>query len=232
MCGRYSIIAKADKLEKRFSVDVPEAYQPRYNAAPTHLLPVITNESPQGISFFYWGLKPEWANDKAISTKLINASAENINEKISYKNAFKAKRCIIPADSYFEWKQLGKKSRVPYRIFLRNEKLFAFAGMWEEYDDEDGTPIHTFTIITTSANSLVNEIHERMPVILKPEHEKAWLSPGTSQSDLLQMLTPYDPNEMDMYSVSPLVNSVKNESPKIIEPAPSIDQFGNYTLFG
>jgi putative SOS response-associated peptidase YedK len=232
MCGRYSIIAKAEKIAKRFKVDVPEPYAPKYNAAPTQLLPIITNENPEGISFFYWGLIPKWANNKAISNKLINARAESIKEKASFKNSFKKKRCIIPADGFYEWKQISKKSKVPYRITLNKEELFGFAGLWDEYEDEEENVIHTFTIITTSANSLVSEIHDRMPVILSPEKEKLWLSSDTSDEDLIKALVPFDSNQMDMYTVSSLVNSPSNEGPRVIEPAPAVDQFGNYTLFG
>jgi putative SOS response-associated peptidase YedK len=232
MCGRYSIIAKAEKLSKRFKVDVPDPYTPKYNAAPTQLLPVITNENPDGISFFYWGLIPNWANNKSISSKLINARAESLREKASFKNSFKRKRCIIPADGFYEWKQLGKKSKIPYRFILNNEELFGFAGLWDEYEDENENIIHTFTIITTTANSLVSEIHDRMPLILNPEKEAAWLSNETTDEELLKMMLPYDSNKMDLYTVSSLINSPANEGPRLIEPAPAVDQFGNYTLFG
>ena len=110
MCGRYTIIAKAEEIEKRFNVEVPEVYAPRYNAAPSQILPVITNQNPEGLSFFHWGLIPRWAKDKSISSKLINARAETITEKASFKNAMKHRRCLVLADGFYEWKPTGKKS--------------------------------------------------------------------------------------------------------------------------
>ena len=109
MCGRYTIIAKAEEIEKRFNVHVPESYQPRYNAAPTQILPVITNSSPDGLSFFHWGLIPKWAKDKSISSKLINARAETLTEKVSFKNALQQRRCLVLADGFYEWKRSSKK---------------------------------------------------------------------------------------------------------------------------
>lgn len=231
MCGRYTLIAKAEKIKERFNVDVPQKIEPRFNAAPTQLMPVITNTSPSGISFFYWGLIPEWAKEKSISAKLFNARSETLNEKRTFKNALKTSRCLIPADGFYEWKALGKKTKIPYRITLKDEELFSFAGLWEEYEDDNGEMAHTFTIITTEANALVQPIHDRMPAILLPEHEQNWLNDTLSTDDLLQLLNPYDPEKMKTYSVSPRVNQVKNDSKDLIVHVPPADQHGNLTLF-
>ncbi len=231
MCGRYTIIAKAEEIEKRFNVEVPKSYVPRYNAAPTQILPVLTNKNPEGLSFFNWGLIPKWAKDKTISSKLINARSETISEKVSFKNALKQRRCLVIADGFYEWKRSSKKSKVPYRIILNTQDLFAFAGLWEEYEDEDQNPVHTFTIVTTTANSAMSKIHERMPVILEPNSERIWLSPSTSVEEYLSLLKPYDESKMENYSISPMVNSVGNDNPQLIIPAPPADQFGNLTLF-
>lgn len=231
MCGRYTIIAKVEEIEKRFNVEVPKSYVPRYNAAPTQILPVITNENPEGLSFFNWGLIPKWAKDKTISSKLINARSETISEKVSFKNALKQRRCLVIADGFYEWKRLSKKSKIPYRIILNTQDLFAFAGLWEEYEDEDQNPVHTFTIVTTTANLAISKIHERMPVILEPNSEKIWLSSSTSVEESLNLLKPYDETKMENYSISPMVNSVGNDNPQLIIPAPPADQFGNLTLF-
>ncbi len=231
MCGRYTIIAKAEEIEKRFNVQVPESYKPRYNAAPSQILPVITNSNPEGLSFFHWGLIPQWAKDKSISSKLINARAETITEKVSFKSALQKRRCLVLADGFYEWKRSSKKSKIPYRIFLKDSILFAFAGLWEEFEDDDQNHIHTFTIITTQANSIVSKIHDRMPVILDPQSEKKWLNQSNTMEDYINLLKPFDDHKMDSHSVTSLVNSVENDNPKLILSAPPADQFGNLTLF-
>ena len=231
MCGRYTIIAKAEEIEKRFNVEVPESYSPTYNAAPTQILPVITNKSPEGLSLFHWGLIPKWAKDKNIGSKLINARSESITEKASFKDAFKQRRCLVIADSFYEWKRSSKKSKIPYRILLNTKELFAFAGLWEEYEDNDQNMVHTFTIITTSANPAISKIHERMPVILAPESEQIWLNSSVSTEEHINLLKPYDEQKIDNYPISPMVNSVSNNNPQLIKPTPPTDQFGNLTLF-
>ncbi len=231
MCGRYTIIAKAEEIEKRFNVEVPESYAPRYNAAPTQILPVITNESPGGLSFFNWGLIPQWAKNKSISSKLINARSETLAEKASFKNALKQRRCLVISDSFYEWKRSSKKSKIPYRILLNTKELFAFAGLWEAYEDENQHMVHTFTIITTSANSLISKIHDRMPVILDPESEQAWLSSEVSTEHHLSLLKPCPEQNMNHYTISPMVNNVNNDNPQLIIPTPPADQYGNLTLF-
>ena len=231
MCGRYTIIAKAEEIEKRFNVNVPETYKPRYNAAPTQILPVITNESPEGLSFFNWGLVPSWAKNKSISSKLINARSETLTEKVSFKNALKHRRCLIPADGFYEWKKSSKKSKIPYRIFLKTNELFAFAGLWEEYEDEEQEIVHTFTIITTTANTTISPIHDRMPVILEKDAEQSWLNSSISIENHISLLKAVDADKIEFHSISPLVNSVTNDNPQLIVPTPPADQFGNLTLF-
>lgn len=231
MCGRYTITAKPKEIETRFEVEVTDAYKPRFNAAPTQLLPVITNENPDGMSFFYWGLIPEWSKSKAVSIKLFNAQAEAINEKPTFKNALKQHRCIVPADSFYEWKRVSKKSKIPYRFLLNNNNTFSFAGLWEEFEDDNDEVMHTFTIITTEPNEMVQPIHERMPVMLTPDTEKIWLDNASSEHDLLNVLLPFDANGMTNYTVSSQVNNVANDLPSIIAPSAPADQFGNYSLF-
>lgn len=231
MCGRYTIIAKAEVIEKKFKVEVPESYSSSYNAAPTQVLPIITNKNPSQISFFQWGLMPAWSQDKHNSSILINARAESITKKPSFKNAFAQRRCLVPADGFYEWKRYSKKSKVPYRIQLRSKGLFAFAGLWEEYMDEDKNLVQTFTIITTEAHPDISEIHDRMPVILDSKSEQAWLSSSMTSEEYLGLLSPTKNQELLYYTVSPLVNSVRNNSLQLIQPTPPTDQFGNLTLF-
>jgi len=232
MCGRYSLNKSKIELEERFQAEMLADFKPRYNIAPTQLVPVITSDSPKGFSFFYWGITPDFGQNKPVAQKLINARAESVNEKISFKGSFQRRRCLIPADGFFEWKKLGKKTKIPYRFTLREEEIFSFAGIWEEYETVSGESQHTFLILTTTPNELVEEVHDRMPVILKRDQEKKWLDKYTSEEDLSRMLTTYPSELMQSYTVSPLVNSVLNDSPSILRRTSPMDQFGNYTLFG
>ncbi|MDI1322918.1 MAG: SOS response-associated peptidase [Algoriphagus sp.] len=232
MCGRYSLSKSKIELEERFQAEMLPDFKPRYNIAPTQLVPVITSQSPKGFSFFYWGITPDFGQNKPVAQKLINAKAESVNEKISFKSSFEKRRCLIPADGFYEWKKLGKKTKIPYRFTLREDELFAFAGIWEEYETVNGEIQHTFLILTTSSNEVVSEIHDRMPVILNREMEKKWLDNYTSESELLAMLKPYPSEQMLSYTVSPSVNSVQNDVPSIIRKTSPADQHGNYTLFG
>ena len=231
MCGRYTIIAKAVEIEKRFNIEVPELYTPRYNAAPTQILPVITNKQPEGLSFFQWGLVPSWSKDTRIGAKMINARAETLHEKPSFKNALNKRRCLVLADSFYEWKKATKKSKIPYRILLKSKELFAFAGLWEEYKVENEEVLHTFTIITTQANSTISSIHERMPVILEKDKENQWLDTTLSTEELRSMLLPMPSDMVKFHTVAPLVNNVANDNAQLIEPTEATDQFGNFTLF-
>ncbi|WP_026956964.1 SOS response-associated peptidase [Algoriphagus vanfongensis] len=232
MCGRYSLSKSKSDLEERFQAEMLSDFKPRYNIAPTQLVPVITSKSPKGFSFFYWGITPDFGKNKPVAQKLINAKAESVHEKASFKNSFKSRRCIIPADGFYEWKRLGKKTKIPHRFTLREDEPFAFAGIWDEYENVKGETEHTFLILTTSPNEVVSEVHDRMPVILDKSDEKKWLDNYASENDLLQILKPYDPDRMVGFTVSPLVNSVHNDSPALLRKTSPMDQHGNYTLFG
>ncbi|MCH7397113.1 SOS response-associated peptidase [Belliella sp. DSM 107340] len=232
MCGRYSLSKSKIELEERFQAEMLGDFNPRFNIAPTQLLPVLTSESPKGFSFFYWGITPDFAKNKPVSQKFINARSESINQKISFKSSFEKRRCLIPADGFFEWKKVGKKTKTPYRFTLSDEGLFAFAGIWEEFENDKGESNHTFLILTTEANGIVKDVHDRMPVILKKEDEKKWLDPYTTEEELIDMLIPYQAIEMITYSVSPLVNQVNNDTASVLKKTSPMDQFGNYTLFG
>jgi putative SOS response-associated peptidase YedK len=232
VCGRYSIVAKAEEIAERFSVEVLPSYLPHYNAAPSQLLPVITSESPRGVSTFYWGLVPQLAGNKSVSERIINVRAETILQKPVFRNALKNQRCLVPADGFYEWKKLGKKTTIPYRFIRKDKSLFAFAGIWEEYEDLNGTTLHTFSILTTEPNEVVSPIHDRMPVILSPQAEKIWLAPNTAEAELVNVLKAFPAQEMESYTVSHRVNSVKNDDHYLLMPTPPTDQLGNLTLFG
>lgn len=210
MCGRYSFAIEDELIKERFGVSVRSAiYKARYNCAPSQELAVISNQLPEELQFFRWGLIPSWAKDPLTGNRMINARAETINEKASYRIPFRKRRCLVPADGYYEWKKEGA-SRSPYRITLKEGIPFAMAGIWERWISGSGEVIHSFSVITTGANELTAEIHDRMPVILFPENEKMWLD-DTPEEALLKLLTPYPSGLMKAYPVSKLVNSPKND---------------------
>jgi putative SOS response-associated peptidase YedK len=231
MIERYSITASSDVIHQRFLVDVPAFYASRYNAAPTQLLPVITSSSPNGVSLFYWGTSPEWSKNKLLSEKIINVRAEQFEEKPALKKALKKNRCLIPADGFYGWKKVGKKTIVPYRFILNSKDPFSIAGLWEEFEDTDGNEIQTFTMITQSANDLVKVVQERMPVILTPQAERIWLDSSADESSLMGILTVYPAAGMTHYPVSPGIGNSATDVPSLIAPTPPSDQHGNLTLF-
>lgn len=216
MCGRYSFAVVDELIEERFGVRVRTAiYKARYNCAPGQDLAVIAGSNPGELSLFHWGLIPSWAKDRSVGYKMINARSETILEKPSYKNAFRSRRCLIPADSFFEWKKDPGKN--PYRILMNDERPFAMAGIWDHWTTSDGEIIYSFSILTTSSNELMSSIHDRMPVILAEADEKRWLTP-LSDSELLGMLKPYPAEKMKAYKISKLLNSPKNDSAGILTP--------------
>ena len=231
MIERYSITASTAKLEQRFGTDVLDTYAPNFNAAPTHLLPVITTAARLGISTFYWGTSPEWSKNKALSEKIINIRAESILEKPVLKKGMMRNRCLIPADGFYAWKKVGKKTSIPYRLITNDQELFSFAGIWEEFEDTDGNEFHTFSIITTVASGIAATIHERMPVIFSKEQEEIWLDKHSPEGDLIDILVPYPADRINHYPVSPRINNANMNVPSLIVPTPPADQFGNLTLF-
>jgi len=225
MCGRFQLSVKGKQISERFNVEVfDELYRPSYNCAPSQKLAVITNNEPEKLNFFKWGLIPMWAKDPKVGFRNINTRAETISEKASFKQAFKKRRCLIPANGFYEWKRDNNKT--PYRIFLKHDNIFAMAGIWERWKDAEDRITSSFSIITTTANSAVNDIHHRMPVILKPQDEQVWLS--ENNEDLLKnLLTPFDPTMIESYPISKLVNYVQNDNADIIKK----NESGQQTLF-
>ena len=215
MCGRFQLSVKGKQISERFDVEVfEEMYSPNFNCAPSQKLAVITNTAPKKLSFFQWGLIPFWAKDPQMGVKLINTRSETINEKPAFRQAFEKRRCLIPVNGFYEWR---KSDKTPFRIFLKNEKLFALAGIWETWKDGEDRPINTFSIITTSPNSLMKNIHDRMPVILPPEHEEIWLK-EEKITQLRKLLIPFDSTKLDAYPISKKVNSPKNNGAEIVVP--------------
>lgn len=217
MCGRFQLSVKGKHISERFNVEVfDEMYKPRFNCAPGQMLAVITNQEPEKLNFYKWGLVPFWAKDPKIGNKLINTRAETILEKPSFKAAFSRRRCLIPANGFYEWRKDADKT--PYRIFLKTEEIFAMAGIWETWKDAEGRPLHTFSIITTEPNRLMKDIHNRMPVILPPDKEKEWLHADNPEL-LTPLLLPYDAQQMEAYPIGKGINSPRNNHPSLISPA-------------
>ena len=197
-------------------------FLPRYNIAPTQdVLTVINEAGVRQTRMMRWGLIPFWARDTKIGYRMINARAETVADNRAFKNAFQQRRCLILADSFYEWRGTGKNKQ-PMRILLRSEESFAFAGIWETWRDEsrpEAEPVSSCSIITTLPNSLVEPIHDRMPVMLPRDLEPDWLDPDNQDTGLLrEVLLPYDPGLMKTYEVSTLVNSARNQGPELILP--------------
>jgi putative SOS response-associated peptidase YedK len=222
MCGRFTLTASVDQLIDRFDIEYfleQEDFQPSYNIAPSQsVVAVINNGRHNKMGYLRWGLIPPWATDMSIGHKMINARSETLLEKPSFRTAYKKKRCLIIADSFYEWKRLDEKRKIPMRIKLKSEELFAMAGLWENWQSPEGKSIFSCTVITTTPNKLVEGIHDRMPVILRPEDERTWLDPSIKDTRILEpLMAPLDEKWMDVYEVSSLVNSPKNNSIELIQ---------------
>lgn len=221
MCGRFTLIADPNELRMAFPwVNIPNPPQPRYNVAPTQPVAVIPNDGKNQLDFFVWGLIPSWAKDPAIGSRMINARSETLIEKPSFKNAFRRRRCLIPASGFYEWKTVeGQKTKIPMYIQLEGGNPFALAGLWERWESPDGSTIFSCTIITTTPNEMMSQIHNRMPVILKPEDYPVWLETAEQPLNRLQApLKPYPADEMKAFAVSRLVNSPNMDEPSLIKP--------------
>ncbi len=221
MCGRYMLSTNPAQLAERFALSkVPPDLPTRYNVAPQMSMPVIVAKSPNRLDFMRWGLVPSWAKEPSIGFKTINARAETVAERPAYRSALRYHRCLVPAGGFYEWRSTpgGKQ---PYFIHLRDERLFAFAGLYEIWHSPDGSELRTYTIITCPPNQLMAPLHNRMPVILPREAEAAWLDPQeTRVAAVLPLLQPSDSESMAAYPVSTLVNSPANDGPGLIERLP------------
>lgn len=219
MCGRYSISKKKDELQVRFSASIEAGGETqRYNVAPTQPAAVITSLEPAAVKFFRWGIVPSNSPDiKTIGGRYINARAETITEKYPFMRLLATNRCIIPADGFYEWQKKGN-TKIPHRFTLKNDSLFAFAGLWDAWVDKStGEVVNSFTIITVAPNALLGPVHNRMPAILRPEEEKLWLDISIPPSEAIKLLQPYPDDLMKSITVSNLVNSPLNDSPLVME---------------
>lgn len=221
MCGRFDETVSLQELAERFAAAYDElSFEPRFNIAPSQEVPcVVHGASGARLQLLKWGLVPHWAKDPKIGYKMINARAETIATKPSFRQSFQQRRCLVPATGFFEWKKQGK-TKQPFRITRRDHVPFAMAGLWDEWlNEQTGEILHSFTIITTDANKQVRTLHDRMPVILQRQDEPSWIDPNIADTARLQtLLKPYAPDDLRCYPVSPRVNSPQNDDPELIKP--------------
>ena len=216
MCGRFSLTSETKRIVEAFDVDeVKGAFRNSYNIAPGQDIGAIIEDNSRRLGPLRWGLIPSWADDPRIGSRMINARAEGLEQKASFKTPLRQKRCLIPADGFYEWKKEGNR-KTPFYVFLKDKSPFVFAGLWDIWNSPQGEKTATCTIITTSPNSLVKELHNRMPVILPKEHIDLWLDSSMREEEkLLSLLKPYPAEEMECHEVSPLVNSPEEDSEKL-----------------
>lgn len=225
MCGRFALNSPPQRIARQFSLDEVPELLPRYNIAPSQAIPIIRQggEGRRELVMVRWGLIPAWSKEPKSSYSTINARAETVATKPAFRSAFRARRCLVPADAYFEWQpRPDSKLKQPFLISLKDQSLFAFAGLWERWELAD-TVIESCTIIVTNANALTRPIHDRMPVILDPSAYEAWLDRNTTATSLQALLKPYDSDQMRAYPVSTLVNNPRHDDPQVIEPASALN---------
>ena len=220
MCGRYTLASPTERLAEEFGVEASSIeLSPNYNVAPTQGVAAVLEEAGQRrLEVLRWGLIPPWADDPGIGSRMINARSETAPGKPSFRRAFRERRCLIPADGFYEW-QRTNGAKQPYYIHMEDGRPFAFAGLWESWSKGGEGEVRTCTILTTGANALVGEVHDRMPVILAHDAYDVWLDPASERDELTGLLAPYPEDEMEAYPVSRFVNSPSNNDPRCIEPA-------------
>lgn len=223
MCGRYTLYETED-LAQRFDVDTPEDDREdiaaNYNVAPTQIMPVITDDTAnRHLEFMQWGLVPRWAKDTKIGNRLINARSESAFAKPVWRHIIRTQRCLIPANGFYEWKNTATSQKQPFYVHTKAQPLFAFAGVWDSWQQPGGGILKTYSIMTTEPNKEISAIHNRMPVILYPEQEGAWIDPANDQpDDIAPLLHPYEDNGLELYPISQDVNSPANNTSALLQP--------------
>jgi len=234
MCGRYRLSRRKQVVEEYFeTAPVGGEWNPRYNLAPTQSVPIIRQnpkEPGRDMSFVRWGLIPSWSKDSSVGAKMINARSETASMKPAFRDALKSRRCLIPADAFYEWKKIGK-SKQPYCFEVNEGELFAFAGIWDRWKNASGNAVETCSILTTTPNAVTAVVHDRMPVILDLDSYDLWLDPGIEDVGLVsELLKPFDARIMRSYPVSTRVNQVVNDDEECSAPV-EVVQAQNLLLF-
>lgn len=224
MCGRYVLKSSPQRLREVFGIEGPdtarsEEWRPRYNLAPMQKAPIVRLvEGRRHLDLLQWGLIPSWAQDPALGNRLINARSETAATKPAFRAAFKSRRCIVPADGFYEWQQ-QPSGKQPFSIHRPDGQLLAMAGLWEHWMPPDATePLLTFTILTTEANDLMRSLHDRMPVVLQEEDLARWLDPTAKPVDLQALMRPKEEVGWEAYPVSRAVGNVRNDQEALLEP--------------
>jgi putative SOS response-associated peptidase YedK len=222
VCGRYAFFSPAEAVKRVFALDDVPALEPRYNIAPTQDVPTVRagEEGARAFALLHWGLVPKWAKEKAIGNRMINARAETLAGKPSFRDAFRKRRCLVLADGWYEW-QVAPGGKQPWFIRMKDARPFAFAGLWERWKDPaTGAPLESCTIVTTDAAESIRKIHERMPVVLAEADQDRWLDTAFSDTDKLsELLRPFDPKLLEAWKVGREVNAPKNQGPELIAEA-------------
>ncbi len=223
MCGRFARKSTQEVLADWFGVPLEELpwFVPTFNAAPQSVQPVVRQNRDSGgreFALMRWGLVPFWAKDAKVGYTTINARAEDAAAKPTYREALKKRRCLIPADAFYEWQRTDAKTRHPFAVAMTNKKPYAFAGLWESWKPKEGEPLQTFTILTTDPNALVERIHNRMPAILEPADYDRWLEPGDPARPPIDLLRPLAAEKMIAWRVADRVGNVRNDDPELLNP--------------
>ncbi|CAA9891579.1 putative SOS response-associated peptidase YoqW [Candidatus Methylobacter favarea] len=220
MCGRFALYSDPFALARRFKAEALPELRPRYNVAPSQTIPIVRKEGEKRrFALPRWGLIPHWAKDARIGYKMINARAETVAEKPAFRTAFRHRRCLIPADGFYEWQAVaGSKVKQPWFMALKDREPMALAGLWEKWHSPEGEDLASCSIIVTAANEIMQPIHDRMPVILAPEVWDAWLETDAKDAQALQdLLKPYPAGDMAAWPVTTKVNSPRNDSAECLE---------------
>ncbi len=223
MCGRFTLRASASVVAEHFAIFELPPFGPRFNIAPSQPVAVVRlapggSEPTRELVWPRWGLIPSWAKDPGIGNRMINARAETVAEKPAFRGAFRRRRCLLPADGFYEWQGRGR-GKQPYFIRLHDDRLFAFAGLWESWQRPDHSAVESCTLLTTEPNELIRPIHDRMPVILAPEDYRRWLDPSVEEAgQLISLLGSFPSDAMRAHPVGTLVNSPANDEPQCVEP--------------
>ena len=229
MCGRYRLSRRTQFIQEYFDTTDEVDWEPRYNIAPSQSVGIIRQDRAKPerhFSLARWGLIPYWAKNPGIGYNLISARSETVGSKPAFREAFESRRCLIPADGFYEWKR-AEKAKQPFHFGLQNDSLFAFAGLWARWKDASGQVVESCSILTTTPNALLADVHDRMPVILSPKHYDLWLDPGFRRVDALkEMLNPFDATLMRRYPVSTRVNFVKNDDPECATALQAVNAAG------
>jgi len=231
MCGRFALAATKQAISEYFGVLVHDDLPPRYNIAPTQQIVVVAHDGKKLVQWMHWGLIPSWAKDPEIAARTINARAETAAEQPAFREAFRHRRCLIPAEGFYEWKPQARQAKQPYFIHLTESPLMGLAGLWDRWQSPTGEIIESCTVLTTTANDVLRPLHDRMPVILPPEHFDEWLNPSTPLPLIQSLLRPYPAQAMRAYPVGVQVSKPAHEGPDCIAPVRSESE-SHGELFG